>query len=735
MSSDLPIRNFMQRDLLECAPDMVLGDAARLMRDSRCGSILVVDNGALVGIWTETDALTMVWDTPEVLEQPIRVYMSSPVKTAAASASLVEVAYLMRSSGIRHMVVIDEARRPVGMISQTDVIRHQGVEFFVHLREVGSVVQRVPLVVDVGASLSEVRQKLVAHNCDAAVVTGDDGEPGIITSRDVLRAAAERRVEATVGELASFPLLAVPRTSSLFAARKLFIDRRIRHLGVADDGKIVGLLSFDDIMGGVEESYIRELRTELRQQTELLRESERQIRQHTSMTEAVFDALPISVLVKDQKGTFLIANRMAASILGKPCSEIIGRSDRDLLPADVIRANAEDDARARATGQTLTRETKLGDGRVLIAHKRAIPLSDSFYLIDASIDVTDWKRADSLMLSSHHVLELIVGGADLSVVLSAICQRMEVHLPQSKCSILLLSDDGRLRVSAGPSLPDAYLNGIDGVAIGPEVGSCGSAAYRGEPVVVEDIAASSLWKIGGKHALAHGLRACWSTPFFSSERRVLGTFAIYFGEPRAPSSADLEIINHATRLASVAVERWRQIADLRRMATTDLLTGLSNRADFFGRASDELRRAHRFDRPPTLLMIDLDRFKRINDQFGHGTGDEALRAFANTFRAVMREVDILGRVGGEEFSAILPETALEGGMLAAERLRAAVEAIEVPLPDGGFLSLTVSIGVARPWPDEPLDRLMARADAALYAAKDNGRNRIECADDVSASGT
>jgi diguanylate cyclase (GGDEF)-like protein len=727
LTNDLPIENFMQRDLLECAPDLVLGDAARLMRDARCGSILIVENGALLGIWTETDALTMAWDTPAVLERPIREFMSTPVKTIAASATLGETAFCMRGSGIRHVVVINEAGRPVGMISQTDVIRHQGVEFFVSVREVGTVVQQAPLVIASTASLSEARRQMAAQRSDAMVVVGEDGAYGIITSRDVLHAAAERCVGARVGELASFPLLTVQRTASLFAARKLFLDRHIRHLGVCAEQQVVGLLSFNDIMGGVEEGYIRELRAELRQQTEQLRHTEWRIKEQTGMTEAVFDALPISVLVRDAKGTFLIANKMAGEILGKPRDEIIGRSDRDLLPAETVRCNAEDDARARAAGQTLTREMKLADGRVLIAHKRAVQLNDSSYLIDASIDVTNWKRADSLMLSSHHVLELIVGGADLPVVLNAICQRMEVHLPQSRCSILLLDEDNRLRVSAAPSIAEAYLRGIDGIAIGPQVGSCGTAAFLGEQVIVEDIAISPLWQIGGKHALKHGLRACWSTPFFSSERKVLGTFAIYFGEPRAPKDSDLEVITHATRLASLAVERWRQIADLRRMATTDLLTGLPNRADFFDRAAEELRRAGRFDRPPALLMMDLDRFKRINDRFGHGAGDEALRAFSRVLAATMREIDIVGRVGGEEFAAILPETDIKGAILAAERLRVAVEALRVPLAGNESLSFTVSIGIAIPKLDEPIDRLMARADAALYAAKDNGRNRVECA--------
>lgn len=733
MTNDLPIENFMQRHLLECTPQTPVADAARMMRDARCGSILVVDVAKTVGIWTESDALAMAWDAPDVLDQPICNFMSSPVQILAPSATLGEAAFLMRSAAIHHMVVGHVGERPQGMISQTDVIRNQGVEFFVHLREVGSVIERAPLTMTAATPLADARRQMSAVHCNALVVAEGGTRLGIITTRDVLRAVAERRLDATVGEIASFPLLTLPRSASLLAARRMFLDHDIRHLGVSEAGDVVGLLSFDDIMGSVEESYIRELRAELREQTELLRRSERQIKQQASSTDAILDALPISVVVKDAAGKIIVANRMAADAMGKPRTAVIGHTDHELLNAGMARRHAEDDARAKASGRMLVSEVIAADGRALIEHRRAVGSGGEAMLISAAIDVTDWKRADALMVSSHDVLELIAGGAELPVVLNAICQRMENHLPQSMCSILLL-EDGRLRNGAAPSLPEAYVRGIDGVAIGPEVGSCGAAAFSGEPMMVADIAASPLWQKGGAHALKHGLRACWSTPFFSSDRRVLGTFAIYFAEPRTAGDADLEVIAHATRLASVAVERWQQISDLRRLATTDLLTGLMNRAAFLDEADEELRRARRFNRLPVLLMIDLDRFKNINDDFGHAAGDEALRAFATVFRDTLRGVDALGRLGGEEFAALLPETDLAGGVMVAERLRAAVEAVEVGLDGGDTFSFTASIGVAMPHAEEPLDRLLARADAALYVAKDRGRNRVESAESASARG-
>lgn len=167
--SELLIDKLMQRSLLECGPEATVGEAARLMRDARCGSILIVEDGKLLGIWTESDALSMSADR---LDQAIRMAMTSPVHTVPVMSTLSDVAHRMRSLGVRHMVVVEEGNRPVGMLSQTDVIRHQGIEFFVHAREVASVVRVAPPTVDAGATLAEARQSMVERHCDALVVTG-----------------------------------------------------------------------------------------------------------------------------------------------------------------------------------------------------------------------------------------------------------------------------------------------------------------------------------------------------------------------------------------------------------------------------------------------------------------------------------------------------------------------------------------------------------------------------------
>lgn len=181
------------------------------------------------------------------------------------------------------------------------------------------------------------------------------------------------------------------------------------------------------------------------------------------------------------------------------------------------------------------------------------------------------------------------------------------------------------------------------------------------------------------------------------------------------------------RLIAVGIdvsERRALEIELERQAQSDALTGLVNRGHFLRVAERELLRTRRYGYGLSLLMMDVDWFKSINDRFGHQVGDRALRTLADLCRDSLREVDTVGRLGGEEFAALLPGTDLNAALAAAERLRVAVEASVLVLEDGNQVSLSLSIGVAQLSEVDSLDSLMERADRGLYQAKRSGRNRI-----------
>ncbi|MGC1789599.1 MAG: GAF domain-containing protein, partial [Terriglobales bacterium] len=172
--------------------------------------------------------------------------------------------------------------------------------------------------------------------------------------------------------------------------------------------------------------------------------------------------------------------------------------------------------------------------------------------------------SQALALLDDRILALIMGQSPLPEILDALCSDLEQHHPGMLCSVVLLDADGvTLRSGAAPSLPREYSQSIDGVKIGPSAGSCGTALYRRQPVVVSDIAIDPLWAGPRELALAHGLRACWSNPIPAQDGSMLGTFAVYYREPRTPDAQHLRLIARATHLVALAIERDRDKTELR----------------------------------------------------------------------------------------------------------------------------------------------------------------------------
>jgi len=182
----------------------------------------------------------------------------------------------------------------------------------------------------------------------------------------------------------------------------------------------------------------------------------------------------------------------------------------------------------------------------------------------APSDTTAQERdaKSSYVSPEGRILEMVARGTSLSRVLDGLCRLVEEQAPGVLVSILLLDGD-RLRHGGAPSLPKAYTDAIDGAVIGPTAGSCGTAAYRAQQVIVADIATDPLWADYRDLALPHGLRACWSTPIFSPDGAVIATLAMYFREPRSPSPRDQRIVEQITHLAGIAIQRKRDEDKLR----------------------------------------------------------------------------------------------------------------------------------------------------------------------------
>lgn len=206
--------------------------------------------------------------------------------------------------------------------------------------------------------------------------------------------------------------------------------------------------------------------------------------------------------------------------------------------------------------------------------------------------------------------------------------------------------------------------------------------------------------------------------------QIIGMLAVDNAKPNFFTSDHARLVSVFADQVALAIQNARLFSEVQQLARTDSLTGLHNRGHFMELAKREFGRARRFQRPLTAIMLDIDHFKQVNDTYGHAVGDQALEIVAERCRKTVRDIDILGRYGGDEFAALLLETDLDGARIVAERLRRCI--VEPPINIGGDnLVVTISVGVAiLDKTCTALDTLLVRADQALYIAKQAGRNQM-----------
>ncbi|MEH6759401.1 MAG: EAL domain-containing protein [Parasphingorhabdus sp.] len=315
------------------------------------------------------------------------------------------------------------------------------------------------------------------------------------------------------------------------------------------------------------------------------------------------------------------------------------------------------------------------------------------------------------------ILEMIATGVSLDVTVERLCHEIEILLPDVACSVLRVERSGLLYPLAGPSMPEKFSELINGIMIGPHVGSCGSAAYLREAVSVTDIETDSRWNGFKEHVLSFGLKACWSVPIYNAEGDVFGTFALYFKQKRMPSQQERELVSACTHLCAIALERHDRVLDRERRASIDALTDLPNRASF-NEALDRLS-CHE---PGTwaVLVVDLDNLKTINDTFGHQAGDELLQTVAQRIRTSVMP-DRAFRLGGDEFAVILQATGALADLDGTASL--ILDALgTVASCSGHMIQPRATIGGAALSPgDSDAETVHKHADFALYHAKETGR--------------
>ena len=438
------------------------------------------------------------------------------------------------------------------------------------------------------------------------------------------------------------------------------------------------------------------------------------------------DTADAAVIVNDQQARILYVNAGFTRMLGWQADEVLGQNVIALLLPDLRQPTLKALRATLRAGQSAGSERiaigKNGQRRWVRIDSR--PVVDEHdgqrYTVSVLTDITDAKTHAALQ---QRVLEAMARERPLTEVLELICRQVEHLAPEVSATILEVDEHGVLHPLAAPSVPPSYSQNIEGLAIGPAVGSCGTAAWRNEAVMVEDIASDPLWEPYRALILPLGYTGCWSTPIRSSQGGVLGTFAFYFRQPRNKLAAAFHqhLVDTCTHLCALALQRERTRQHIRQLAFYDKLTGLPNRSLLQAKADQAIAAAGRAQQPLAVLFVDLDRFKQVNDSLGHPAGDALLRHTASQLQQ-LRTSDIAGRLSGDEFVVVLPQCDAAQATTVVEHLQTL---LAKPLTlAGSALSVTASVGVAMfPADGRDMETLLQRADMAMYQAKSGGRGQ------------
>ena len=290
--------------------------------------------------------------------------------------------------------------------------------------------------------------------------------------------------------------------------------------------------------------------------------AEAKLREQEQQTRTILESITDAFFAVDQEWRFTYINAQAERLLDGKAGDLVGKVIWEEFPT-LNGSEFEQAYREAAIERKTCSVTSFYPDQDRWYEVHAYPANDGISVYFR--DVNERKRNEAILAAQKRALELLIHDAPLPDVLDALCEVIEGQSQQKLIATVLLLDEAgqQLRSAAGRRAPDAYSQAVDGVQIGPSAGSCGTAAHRREQVIVADIDTDPLWADFRELALSHGLRACWSTPIFSSTNRVLGTFAVYALTPSQPTSDQLSLIDVLARTAGIAIERRRDEEALR----------------------------------------------------------------------------------------------------------------------------------------------------------------------------
>ncbi len=416
-----------------------------------------------------------------------------------------------------------------------------------------------------------------------------------------------------------------------------------------------------------------------------------QLQREADALRAVLDDMGAYIFIKDANGCYTYANHQVLELFGLQLEQVIGKDDThffDLSISDQLRVN---DLRVLQHGEVIEREETnfikgTGETRVYWSIKK--PLRDSagniIGICGISSDITERKRLETQLREQKQLLDTIMDHVDAHIY---------------------MKDSHRTFLFANRATAEMFGKSAQDIV--------GKRDIQVMPVEDADL----LWTLDSE-VFRTQLKQEGEESFKDASGKLRHFWTVKI--PLKSTNGTSVLIGLSTDITELHMMK----EELQRQASTDVLTGLHNRRSFYEYAQREFSRSVRTRLPLSVIALDIDHFKSVNDRYGHPVGDAVLIAVAKRCLEVVREADLLARTGGEEFSLILPETPLHTAMDVAERLRALFDGHDLQIP-GESISINMSLGVAmRTSNEKSFDSLFSRADKALLQAKQQGRNQV-----------
>lgn len=676
-----------------CVPQKtMLSDVLNVMANKGISSVVVVEDRRPVGIFTERDALRII---PELLDPQtteVGSLMSGNPVVAPKHLDLFEAYHLCAQKNIRHLIVVDNEGDLYGIATDTDFMKVLGLDVFSGQEKVENIMR-----VDTGsltkhATLSDAIMLMVKSDARAVVMTEAQKPIGIITERDLVRLGRER-VDRNIAlaDVMSCSLITVQRSRSTYFAIELMRQHQIRTLVVVDDdGLFQGVLTEHDVVKKIENRYVNILNSIIKRQADDIERIRQELDEKHVLSAVLHESLGVSLIIADPAKNVRYLNPAASTLFELTRESIVGEQIEMLfskirMATDDLRIALDKAQHGESYEFDITHQVR---NEMLHLHIRIAPIQDQnsnlLGFVQTIQDETEKRRSERKLKQAASIFENTIEG-------------------------IIITDADANILSVNPAF--TRITGYEENEVrgkNPSILSSGRQDKAFFKRLWESLQSSGYWQ-----------GELWN-------RRKNGEAYAEWLTISVILDADGKVKNYIAVFADITSSKIAH-DEFEFLAHHDPLTKLPNRLLFNARLTHSLSRIKRTGDNVAVLMIDLDGFKLINDQFGHQAGDRVLEVVAERLMTHTRSEDTVARLGGDEFVVVLEDMMeITGATDIAHKL---IQEISQPIMlDESIMTVTASVGIAlSSIIGDNAKALISSADSALYQAKNDGKNKFICA--------